>query len=339
MIGIRADGNKQIGIGHIMRCLTIAEELVKQGEKVMFLLADDSCAQIVRTRGFECEILNTHYDDMVSETDVLLELIDTLNIDKMLVDSYYVTETYLKWLRKRVITFYMDDIQSFEYPVDAVINYNVFACKEDYAYLENEEMILAGPAYAPVRKEFSECKKGLSLRVENILLSVGGSDAYNLSCKISEELLQTAEYKIHVICGPFNGYKEELKELAKHEDKLVIHENVSKMWELMQQCDMAVSAAGSTMYELAVVGLPVVTFSFVDNQIKIAEEFGRKGAALMAGHYVSAAEKDFISGITQKTLMLAENIDCRRQMVQKAAELVDGRGASRIAHAIMAFQR
>lgn len=349
MIGIRTDGNNKIGLGHVMRCLTIAKALKKQGWETVFILADESCKALVEENGFSSCVLNTAYNAMESELEQLISLIKEHGIDRLLLDSYFVTPFYLQKLREEVVTTYLDDVNAFEYPVDLLINYNVFAEGKLYPYaLPVEESclhgtkqtcLLAGTRYAPVRDEFAACYKAPEEMVRNIFLSLGGSDAFNLSVKIITSLREKLTCNIHVVCGPFNIHKAELEILAKQEQGVFVHENVKEMWTLMEQCDLAISAAGSTMYELAVVGLPVVTFSFVDNQRRIAEGFGRENAGICVGHYQPETEAEFLDALTQYVNQLVNNSGRRKELSERAHALVDGKGAERIAKAVLEYKR
>lgn len=348
MIGIRADGNNQIGIGHVMRCLTVADALRECGEQVVFFLADQSCKELVKSRGFDCCITDTAYDDMEAELPVLDGMLSKLQVDGLVIDSYFVTENYLEYLRKKAVTVYLDDLERFEYPADILVNYNVFAKAEEYPYCvayspekeyerKRETLILAGPEYAPVRREFYESRRMAEGAVKNILVTLGGSDSYNLSSKIAEQLLARTTADLQVVCGPFNRHKEALYGLAEQNPRVIIHENVKEMWALMGECDLAVSAAGSTMCELATMGIPAVTFSFVDNQKRIAEAFGARGAAVTVGHYEPETETDFLNNVSEVVTELCKDADKRKDVALKACATVDGRGAMRIAAVIAGY--
>lgn len=353
MIGIRADGNNQIGIGHIMRCLTIAEQLIQCGEEVIFIIADNGCKDIIRERGFHYEVLDTSFDDMNAESEKLKAVIFQHKIKKILIDSYYVTYEYLQQLREDVVTIYIDDIDRFPYPVDLLINYNVFATALEYPYgivynecIQNSDIkkgditeVLAGPLYAPVRKEFAFERLPLTDTVGDILITLGGSDVYNLSFKIAQKLIKKTNTRLHIVCGPFNIHKTKLHELEKAYQQICIHENVKEMWTLMKKCEIAVSAAGSTMCELAVAGVPTVTFSFVENQRRIAETFGRNNAAILAGHYIPEEEGEFLDKIYEGVNRLICEKQLREAILREADKLVDGHGARRIAQVIMAYQK
>lgn len=352
MTGIRADGNNQIGIGHIMRCLTIADALKEIGEGVVFFIADHSCEEMISDRGFECHVLGTPFDDMEAELVVLQAAMEEKKVNSLLIDSYYVTETYLKTLRECVVTVYLDDMDSFPYPVDLLVNYNVFAKALDYPYgveyVENGKvgkvvkeditLVLAGPKYAPVRKEFADCRGEVKDEVSDILITLGGSDAYNLSCKISKALLKVTNLHLSVVCGPFNLHKQALYELAANEPRVTVHENVKDMWNLMKKSDLAVSAAGSTMCELAVAGVPIATFSFVENQRRIAEAFGAKKAAVTIGHYNPGAEDAFLHAMEESVKKLMVSKENRKKLAENARKMVDSCGATRIARAIVSYK-
>ncbi len=348
MTGIRADGNNQIGIGHVMRCLTIADALKEIGENVIFFTADHSCEEMITGRGFQCRVLETLFDDMESELELLQTAMGELKVDRLLIDSYYVTEEYLNRLRECVLTIYLDDVDGFPYPVDLLVNYNVFAKALDYPYgveyaenakrssvvKEDITQVLAGPKYAPVRKDFVECRAEMNDNVSEILITLGGSDAHNLSYKISKALLKATNARLKVVCGPFNLHKRALYELSANEPRMTVYENVKEMWNLMEKCDLAVSAAGSTMCELAVTGVPAVTFSFVENQRRIAEAFGEKEAAVSVGHYGVQEEDSFLQAVTDEVKSLMASRAKRVKIVRNASEMVDGLGAMRIARAI-----
>lgn len=352
MTGIRADGNNQIGIGHVMRCLTIADALKEIGENVVFFTADHGCEEMITGRGFDCRVLETSFDDMEAELDSLQIAMGEAKVDRLLIDSYYVTETYLKTLRERVVTMYLDDVDRFPYPVDLLVNYNVFAKASDYPYgveyveygqagmvaKEDITLVLAGPKYAPVRKEFAECRGALKDEIYDILITLGGSDAYNLACKISKVLLKDANLRLSVVCGPFNRHRQALYELAMNEPRMTVYENVKDMWKLMSKCDLAVSAAGSTMCELAVAGVPAVTFSFVENQRRIAVAFGEKEAAVAIGHYNPIEEDAFLQAMKEAVRMLLVSREKREKLTENASKMVDGYGAIRIARAIAEYK-
>ena len=207
------------------------------------------------------------------------------HIRLLLVDSYEVTERYLLEAKKIVTTVYMDDLCENAYFVDAVVNYNIFADREKYCSLYRKAgvptpRLLLGTEYAPVRQEFARAREIRAQKttdcVRKVLILTGGSDFLSVANRLlaqiaGEPSLSALEY--HVVIGPYT--KVTVPDgLA---DRVVLHRNVKDMGQLMAECDVAVSAAGVTLYELCAVGIPTVCYSVADNQRPAVEWFERKG--------------------------------------------------------------
>lgn len=338
MIWIRADGNSEIGIGHVMRCLTVAEELQALGREVCFVLADKNMVGILQDRGLDCLVLHTDYTCMESELDILSDLVRKHCPELMLIDSYYVTEEYFRQVSRLVKTAYMDDMGICSDFVELLINYNIYASREMYKVKEGSEVrFLLGSAYAPLRKEFRNNENVKPKTVKNVFISTGGSDKYNLAgtileCVLKDEKLK--EFTYHVICGKMNIHAEALKKLEEQCSNVCIHQNVTNMAEIMQKCELAISAAGSTMYELAALSIPIITFSFAENQKTAVKTFESKNAAVSVGDYTDSDKKDFQMRITDAIKDLCKDGKKRSEMAANAHRMVDGRGAIRIAQAL-----
>lgn len=338
MIWIRADANKEIGSGHVMRCLSIAAALKQTGEQVCFILADESAEKLLEAREQEYRILHSAYDKMEEELEGFKKLLAEHGPDLLLIDSYYVTDSYLRALREYVKVVYVDDIPRFDYPVDGIINYNIYG--ESITYQENTEkkemQLLLGASYAPLREQFLDINYTVRPTVENVLITTGGSDKYNLAGQILRAVLnqkETAGFHYHVVSGAFNPHFAQLEELAEKYGNIHLYRNVTDMAGLMQKCDIAITAGGSTMYELCAVGVPILCFSFVDNQERIVETFFQKELVAYGGNYLTEKEA-FASNVTAALMKLAGDSKLRQQYSGKERKLVDGKGAARIAEAL-----
>ncbi len=335
MIWIRADANGTIGSGHVMRCLSVADALKGQGQQVYFLTADESAAGLLRARGQAFRVLHTDYRRMERELPALEEL-PMGRGDFFLADGYFVTAAYLDRVRRRLPVGYLDDMCRLDIGADLLVNYNIFAHAGLYEGSRAAELLL-GPEYAPLRGEFAGNACEVRDRASRVLVTTGGSDRYNLAGQLLEKALAhpgTAGLEYHVVSGAYNVHLEGLKALERQHGNLRIYSNVSDMCGLMRGCDIAATAGGSTMYELSALGVPMVCFSFVDNQERIVEGFVEKGLVGFGGDYLRQGEA-MVAEAVEGIALLAGDRDLRQAYSRRLRALVDGRGAMRIAQSIM----
>ena len=338
---IRADGNGKIGAGHLMRCLTIAKAMrdMRADREILFLCGDKQSAELVREYGFPVRVLDTDYQDMEAELPLLGELFQDRDKQRtILVDSYYVTDAYLEALKGFGRIVLLDDMQQHRYPVDIVINYNVFADKAIYEmlYQGSGTRLLVGSSYVPVREQFLHRQYMVADTVRNVLITTGGGDKDNIAGKILQELFQTPyseKLNYHLIIGRYNPYFQELKQLEASENRVHIHYDVKDMAALMLSCDLAITAGGTTIYELAAMGVPFICFSYAENQEALTEYIGRKNIAGFAGAYhrepSTALEK-----IKRQFIEYCERVELRNTCYENERALIDGLGARRLAENI-----
>jgi len=339
MIWIRADGGSSLGLGHIMRCLSVADELKDRGGEVCFVLADESAVPVLEARKQRYIVLHSDFSRMEEELDRLLPLLLGEGPGPVLVDSYYVTERYISCLREHVPVAYMDDMCTLRYPVDMLINYNIFAAADLYSPAVSREgcRMLLGPLYAPLRREFTGKNYVVRDRVKSVLLTTGGSDPYNLAGRFLEKLLrmpECAELDYYVVSGMYNDKLPGLKKLETEHGNVHVRVNEAHMGELMQKCDVAVTAGGSTMYEMSAIGVPVICFSFVDNQERIVRGYLEKGLVCFAGNYLTQGE-EMLEGGAEALKALSADRTARMRYSAAQRRLTDGQGAGRIAEEIM----
>ena len=118
---IRVDANDVIATGHVMRCLSIAEQLRKNNVNVTFVTADNNSSDIIRDRKFLVDILNSTWNDFDKEIDIMKEYLIKNQVKLLIVDSYYITANYLNVLSEYTKIIYIDDLKKFEYNVSTVI--------------------------------------------------------------------------------------------------------------------------------------------------------------------------------------------------------------------------
>lgn len=337
-IMIRADGNAHIGAGHLMRCLAIADALACR-DRVCFWCADEASAELAGRRGYEAVALGTDYRDMLSELPVLERHLSHGggSAQTILVDSYYVSAAYLQALRAYGRVFLLEDVPGQSWPVDGVINYNAFADKETYSviYENNKEVRqYIGPSYVPLRPRFAGQDYQVREQVGQLLVTTGGGDGENIAGRILESLEDMA-CAIHVVSGPYNPHGDWLERYAREHPHVALHRQVTEMAELMLQCDLAVTAGGTTVYELCALGVPFICFSCAENQEALADYADRQGIGPDAGKYHCDADGT-LENITRLARQAAADWKRRRRMSRRARELVDGRGADRLAQLLLA---
>ena len=166
----------------------------------------------------------------------------------------------------------------------------------------------------------------------------GGADPTHIAPKLADKIVMEAETEAkakeapvyHFVAGAMSGDYDRLKEIETASNKkIVIHRNVKDMKSLMDSVDMAVSAAGSTLYELCACAVPTITYVLADNQMQAEKTFLEKGAMLSAG---DARDGDvFFDRLYTTIMQLIKNSSERKRLSEKAFEIADGRGADRIA--------
>ncbi len=323
LIYIRTDGNLNIAAGHLVRCLSIAQNCLKLGISVCFLLSDEKSQNLLE--GFLTEdlkdnpalslrILETaQYDDLERELPEVLNLLrraaapsqsctpSKMRLPVYLLDSYFVTENYLKQIGTVAKVAYIDDLQLFDYPADLVINYDVISDSALPTYqvaYQKAGKTLLGAAYTPLRSQFEGKVISINEHVSNILVTTGGSDPYHFCTEFiqsyAEKFSKNTSWPIptlHVVIGRLSKDKERLNCLAQEHAFLKLYENITDMATLMSTCDLAVSAAGTTLYEVCALGVPTISFTMADNQLTSAKAFEESGAIPCSGDIRTGKEQ------------------------------------------------
>lgn len=344
MIIFRADGNAKLGTGHVMRCLSIADALSEKKIESVFICSDHEMDGIISERGYRSVVLDTDYTKPEDETDKLMNLPEFRDATGMVVDSYFVTPKYFITIGDKIKTIYIDDYFS-PMPATGIINYNIYADRSGYENMRNDrgstafrghlqtvpELIL-GPEYAPLRREFRDTPPiRIKEKAKKVLILSGGSDPAHVAPALAREVAERGDESMeyHFVLGTLTDSAKQLKEYETKCPGIITHIGVKDMQALMRDCDMALTAAGSTMYELCACGVPSVNFSVADNQRLGAEAFLNKNIMLSLGMVNDT--KEFAKEALLQVLDLAENPEKRRVMSASAKRLVDGRGAGRIA--------
>lgn len=324
---IRVDMNQIIATGHVMRCLSIAEAARDNGMDAIFILADVQAEDLIQSKGFRTIVLNYSWKDLEKELLYLLDLIAREKIEILLVDSYSVTEKYLAALNKVTSVAYIDDLNSFHYPVDTLIAYANYWKKMNYEENYPDTKLLLGCSYVPLRKEFQNLPpKVIRENIENLLILTGGSDNFGISENILDHIQLEKYQNINVICGRYFEQFDYLKTKYSNCQNVHLHKTVGNIIDYMLDADVAISAGGTTLYELCATGTPTITYSFADNQLDNVRQFDQDGIMQYAG--------DIRYGMVYENIRTIVDVyqekNYRNQISEKMRRLIDGQGAHRL---------
>jgi UDP-2,4-diacetamido-2,4,6-trideoxy-beta-L-altropyranose hydrolase len=357
-IAIRADGGSDIGIGHIMRCLSLAKAFTQKGHIVYFLSKYSMGIALMEKEGFqviqlpcEKEKNDTSFcwisEKLLRETEIIIEFVKQYKIDILVIDSYNVTEQYFLALRPHVRRLvYIDDDNKFAVPSDIVVNGNITAEYLEYKKYEEGQLLLLGPQYNMIRGEFQNISKRIIREnVQEIMITTGGTDPYNLTVKLINIFLRTDYFKdirFNVLVGGGFLNQQELIKISNKFQQIKLYSTditnqttgiaYSTVRELMLQSDLAISAGGSTLYEFAACGTPVLAFIMAENQQRLVDMLAQLRFIINLGWYDKMDEATII----HNTKLLADNYDMRFRMANKSQNLVDTLGAERIVQKVTA---
>lgn len=332
MLLIRADGNPEIGTGHIMRCLSLADAFREKGREIIFVTAEPHFRPVIQRRGYPCLVLGTSYDQMEREVPLVRSILAERQPELVILDSYFATASYMKAIKDVAPLLYIDDRNAYDYPVNAVVNYNIYGPEMPYP---QDKACFLGPRYALLRKEFQGLGEHvIKEQMANILISTGGTDPYHVALRCAEYLQGRpidGNSTFHIVVGAMNRDAMELERISGECSCIKLHKQVTDMCSLMLQCDAAVSAAGTTLYELCACGLPTVTYILADNQLQGARAFQEENLMPCVGDVRKDARfaRRILDGLRE-----LNSVKLRQETARRMQALVDGAGARRLVEAV-----
>lgn len=335
---IRADADSRMGTGHVMRCIALGQAWQDRGRAVTFLsapLPDPLEARLMR-EGFLLRRLEV---EPGSPADALAvaALAREIHAEWIVTDGYHFDSSYQDACRNAGfhLLFIDDNAHAGRYSADIVLNQNIHATSHMYPARTARTRFLLGTRYCLLRREFLAQREALRCEPEiasNILVTMGGSDGPNVTGKVIQALRELhVDLHARVVIGPGNPHRQSLREFANeaaHDFEFIFV--ADRMSELMRWAHMAISAAGSTCWELMYLGVPSAVISIATNQTPTAKHLGEIGAVLDLGWY-SELSADDLSLVIGGAMRDAE---LRRQLSRRSLRLVDGQGARRVVSAI-----
>ncbi len=335
-IGIRADGSADKGIGHIMRCIAIAQEFRDRGIKPIFIIKKNKSVSNLLSE-HDIEYIDIKSIDIYSEIEEVEKILKTIKFDYFLTDSYWLNNEYLERLKRlSKILISIDDNSLYQYPSDIIINSNIYAKDLNYKFKNNNCITLLGTKYSMLRKEFQNINPiKIKSKVKRILVTMGGTDINNFTPIVLDSLSEIEDnVTIDVVVGSLFKCSEKLIDMARENKNINLIFNPTNMKEVMEKCDLAISASGTTAYELGVLGIPTILISQIDNQINIANKASDLGMMINLGKYDEIDSLE-IYKIVKK---LINDVDMRKRMNEIAISIIDSNGVRNIVNEIINYK-
>lgn len=350
---LRVDGSGRIGMGHIMRCIGLAQGFKEIGKRSVFVTKDyePQMLEMLRDTSYDVETIpkGSNFTEDASLTlnfacrhGAKVVITDMSNQDAMANISGY--SEYLSALKHAgmysvTIDGFNRDCISDKLAIAADIVIIPYYGAEKKRYKTNGTTnFLLGASFFIFRQEFmavSGVKRQLRNRISNILVSMGGSDPFNYTVKVVDALadLDRPRLCLKVVAG--TGFASAVKgEIANIlENSKCNYEIISRtnnMARLLLWSDLVITSSGLTVYEAAVTGTPGIVFSQYDYHEKMMDSFSKAGTFLHLGYGAKIDKKAIVDTIER----LSDDSVLRSKMSENGKKLVDGKGVNRVISSI-----
>ncbi len=317
---IITEGNFNVGYGHTTRCTSLYQAFEEREIIPYFIVNGD---EIVKNT---LNVQRKYFFNWLIDNNQLFNLIDGAEI--AIIDSYLAPLSIYNRISEVVKKpVFIDDNNRLKYPPGFVVNYSMYAKRLNYPNEENIRYLL-GPEYCLVRNEFwTYQKKKINEDIKTVLITLGGSDMKNLTPPILEMLntyFPNLEKKI--IIGKSFKNVEKIEAKIDKNCEIIYFPTAKDMKKVMLGSDLAITAGGTTLYELAIVGVPAISIVVADNQLNNVKAFSKSGLNYFAGWWddKNLCEKirELISRLKKKEL--------RKKMVITAQKLIKSDGSRKL---------
>jgi UDP-2,4-diacetamido-2,4,6-trideoxy-beta-L-altropyranose hydrolase len=354
-IAFRTDATSQIGSGHFMRCLTLADGLKKHGAQICFISRNlpDHLRDMLIAKGMELVSLAntvsaTPIDDLahsawlstsqVQDAQDTIQALSGQSWDWLVVDHYALDarwESAMRNTAKRIMV--IDDLADRQHDCELLLDQNYYADMQTRysGKVPAHCQLLLGPRYALLREEFRRLRVQIKPRtgvVKKLLVFFGGVDADNYTGLAIKALADMAlkEVQVDVVIGAQHPCHTEIETQCATRG-FVCHVQTDKMAELMAAADLAIGAGGSASWERCCFGVPALLVALAENQIEIAKGLDSIGACIYIG------TKNTVNSLTiQQVIIKLLNTPNQIQIISKQAySLVDGMGDIRVSQAML----
>jgi UDP-2,4-diacetamido-2,4,6-trideoxy-beta-L-altropyranose hydrolase len=352
-IAFRTDASSQIGTGHFMRCLTLADELKKQGAYILFIsrnlppyLTEMLSKKRMKYKPLNLDATEESVDELAhsnwlltsqnQDAQLTIQELEDQSWDWIVVDHYALDIRWERMVRancKKLMV--IDDLADRQHDCDVLLDQNYYAemQKRYISIVPAHCQLLLGPRYALLREEFRTLREKVKVRtghVKKILVFFGGVDQDNYTSLTLQALSElNATLQIDVVIGFKHPNREQIQEFCNNYG-FICHVQTTRMAELMTEADLAIGAGGSANWERCCLGLPALLVAVSGNQINIAKSLDSIRACYYLGEKDAVNSTSIQHSVNQLLAAPDEVLSISRQ----AFSLVDGLGADRVSEAL-----
>ncbi len=332
----RTDASQHIGMGHLMRCLTLADELAQNDCEILFLCRGlpASLAVMIEQRGFGLRQLVDAEDqgfDWRRDAHESAMLVDSCGsgADWVVVDHYQLDRRWHNHMRARSERIMViDDLANRPHDCDLLLDQNYYrGLEERYRGLVSANCRqLLGPRYVLLRPEFPRMRERMRRRdgrVRRLLVFFGGADTQNQTRAAVDAIQQLDNPAIFtdVVVGGSNPRAEVIRDYCEDLDNVCFHLQTSNMAGLIDAADLALCAGGANIWERCFLGLPTITTTIAQNQEQTTADVASKGAIEYLVKAEDIGQAQFVDAL--RALIAAP--DRLHSISQKALQLVGGK--------------
>lgn len=353
----RVDASSQIGTGHVMRCLSLADEL-KSNNNVSFVCRNNvgHLINFIKNRGYRVYVIpveeywsanRSDYKDyqnadLMIDASQTIEALQHITVDWLIVDHYaidYKWESELKKYVKSVLV--IDDLANRRHDCDVLLDQNWFGTETIGRYsnlLPKDCSPLLGPNFALLSKKYSIARSQKKLHngnINKILIFMGGVDSGGQTAKALEALCceELKHISVDVVIGNSNKDNNKIIKIASSRKRTVIHKLLPSLVDLMMKADLMLCAGGSTTWERCCLGLPAIVVISAKNQSKFTKLLAKDGVHLLLGSSKEINSQDWFVKICE----LTSDRDRVKKMSISSSTMVDGEGVSRVLSKLHGF--
>lgn len=347
---IRADASVTIGTGHVMRCLTLANQLRQKGAKVTFLCRElkGNLCDYISGQGFRIYQLPYKSSDSNDIGDGLYEqwLAVTMSLeiqqvekilseqigrlDWLIVDHYALDAQWETQMRKYVERLMViDDLANRPHECDILLDQNLYEnLDERYdGLVPSDCRTMLGPRFAILRPEFVQHRRELpehSGEIRRVLLFFGGIDVTNETSIALDavKLLERDDLTFEVVIGGSNQHADEIERRCADMKNAHFHCQIDDMAALMASCDLAIGGGGTTTWERCCLGLPCLTIAVAENQVEVARLASKAGFS----RFLGKAPEVVAENISETLKQVMSDPALVRRMSQAGLKVVSGDG-------------